>query len=56
MANDDILTDDFVADLLAKEAKDCSVKYSALGLDAYKSSKYELRASSLMISSSKSIF
>ncbi|KAI1498408.1 hypothetical protein F5X99DRAFT_393767 [Biscogniauxia marginata] len=35
----DLLTDDYVADLLAKEAKDCSLKYSAMGLDAYKSSK-----------------
>ncbi|KAJ9155703.1 Pre-mRNA-splicing factor 38B [Pleurostoma richardsiae] len=39
MANDTILTDEYVADLLAKEAKDCSVKYSAMGLDAYKSTR-----------------
>ncbi|KAI1632408.1 hypothetical protein F4809DRAFT_90549 [Biscogniauxia mediterranea] len=35
----DLLTDDYVAELLAKEANDCSLKYSAMGLDAYKSSK-----------------
>ncbi|KAI5917652.1 hypothetical protein F4810DRAFT_641389 [Camillea tinctor] len=35
----DLLTDDYVAELLAKEASDCSLKYSAMGLDAYKSSK-----------------
>jgi hypothetical protein len=39
MPPDDILTDDYVAELLAEEAKDCSVKYSAMGLDAYKSNK-----------------
>ncbi|KAI8627087.1 hypothetical protein F5Y19DRAFT_188464 [Xylariaceae sp. FL1651] len=35
----DILTDDYVAELLAKEANDCSLKYSAMGLDAYKPDK-----------------
>ncbi|KAI1358093.1 hypothetical protein F5Y08DRAFT_127391 [Xylaria arbuscula] len=35
----EILTDDYVAELLAKEASDCSLKYSALGLDAFKSDK-----------------
>ncbi|KAI0545608.1 hypothetical protein F4679DRAFT_458199 [Xylaria curta] len=35
----EILTDDYVAELLAKEANDCSLKYSAMGLDAYKSDK-----------------
>ncbi|EMR66055.1 putative pre-mrna-splicing factor 38b protein [Eutypa lata UCREL1] len=39
MPSDDILTDDYVAELLAKEASDCSLKYSAMGLDAYKTSK-----------------
>ncbi|KAH7018212.1 uncharacterized protein B0I36DRAFT_368253 [Microdochium trichocladiopsis] len=34
-----LLTDDYVAGLLSQEANDCSTKYSALGLDAYKSSK-----------------
>jgi hypothetical protein len=36
--NSDILTDDYVADLLAKDASDCSLKYSALGMEAYTSS------------------
>ncbi|KAI1194644.1 hypothetical protein F5X97DRAFT_272768 [Nemania serpens] len=35
----ELLTDDYVAELLTKEAKDCSLKYSALGLDAFKSDK-----------------
>ncbi|ORY60664.1 uncharacterized protein BCR38DRAFT_411801 [Pseudomassariella vexata] len=35
---DDLLTDDYVAELLAKEASDCSLKYSAMGLDAYNQS------------------
>ncbi|KAI1427352.1 hypothetical protein F5Y12DRAFT_712151 [Xylaria sp. FL1777] len=35
----EILTDDFVAELLAKEANNCSLKYSAMGLDAFKSNK-----------------
>ncbi|KAI0476502.1 hypothetical protein GGR56DRAFT_643031 [Xylariaceae sp. FL0804] len=35
----ELLTDDYVAELLAKEAKDCSLRYSAMGLDAYKSAK-----------------
>jgi hypothetical protein len=35
---DDILTDDYVAELLTKEASDCSLKYSAMGLDAYNNS------------------
>ncbi|RYP61879.1 hypothetical protein DL771_009968 [Monosporascus sp. 5C6A] len=39
MPPQDLLTDDYVAELLAKEAADCSVKYSAMGLDAYKSDK-----------------
>ncbi|KAK7746567.1 hypothetical protein SLS62_009364 [Diatrype stigma] len=39
MSTKDILTDDYVAELLAKEADDCSLKYSAMGLDAYKASK-----------------
>ena len=37
--NDTILTDDFVADLLAKDAEACSIKYSAVGLGAFTSSK-----------------
>lgn len=44
MGNDEILTDDYLAGVLAKEAKDCSLKYSTIGMDAYKSTtKYELR-------------
>lgn len=39
MGNDDLLTDDYVADLLAKEASDCSIKYSALGMEAFRSDK-----------------
>ncbi|KAJ8132248.1 hypothetical protein O1611_g1374 [Lasiodiplodia mahajangana] len=35
----EILTDDYVAGLLTKEANDCSLKYSAIGLDAFKSDK-----------------
>jgi len=37
MPNDDILTDDYVAGLLAKDAKDCSLKYSAMGMEAFRS-------------------
>ena len=37
MANDDILTDDYVASLLAKDAKESSIKYSSLGLEAFSS-------------------
>ncbi|KAI1092868.1 hypothetical protein F5B19DRAFT_453105 [Rostrohypoxylon terebratum] len=39
MPFEDIPTDDQVADLLVKEANDCSLKYSAIGLDAFKSTK-----------------
>ncbi|KAI9163293.1 hypothetical protein HJFPF1_04899 [Paramyrothecium foliicola] len=39
MSNDDILTDDYVAGLLAQEAQDCSLKYSAMGLEAFRSNK-----------------
>ncbi|KAK7946055.1 uncharacterized protein PG986_010376 [Apiospora aurea] len=31
----ELLTDDYVADVLAKEAADCSLKYSAMGLEAF---------------------
>jgi hypothetical protein len=40
MPNDEILTDDYVADLLAKEANDCSLKYSAMGMEAF-NTKYK---------------
>ncbi|RSL91027.1 hypothetical protein CEP52_014402 [Fusarium oligoseptatum] len=39
MSNDEILTDDYVADLLAQEAGDCSLKYSAMGMEAYRENK-----------------
>lgn len=39
MSNDDILADEYVADLLAKDAKDCSLKYSAMGMEAFRSDK-----------------
>lgn len=35
---DTVLTDDHVAELLAQEAKDHSLRYSAMGLEAYRSS------------------
>lgn len=38
MGNDDLLTDDYVANMLADEAKDCSLKYSTIGMEAYTSS------------------
>lgn len=31
----ELLTDDYVAEMLANEAKDCSLKYSAMGLEAF---------------------
>lgn len=40
LQNDTILTDDAVAQLLAKEASDASIKYSSLGLEAFRSAKY----------------
>jgi hypothetical protein len=39
MSNHHLLTDDYVADLLAKEAKDCSLKYSAMGMEAFNTGK-----------------
>ena len=39
MSNNDILTDEYVADLLAKDANDCSLKYSAMGMEAFRSDK-----------------
>ncbi|KAF2972991.1 hypothetical protein GQX73_g661 [Xylaria multiplex] len=35
----ELLTDDYVAELLSKEAGDCSLKYSARGLEAFNSNK-----------------
>jgi len=40
MSSDTILTDDYVAGLLAKEAGDASIKYSSVGLEAFRSGKY----------------
>ncbi|KAH6605601.1 pre-mrna-splicing factor 38b [Trichoderma cornu-damae] len=40
MPNHALLTDDYVADLLAKEANDCSLKYSAMGMEAF-NTKYK---------------
>ena len=34
MPSEDYMSDDYVASLLAKDAKDGSIKYSALGLQA----------------------
>lgn len=38
------LTDEYVANLLAKDAKDSSIKYSALGMEAFLPSKFVLKA------------
>lgn len=35
MANQEVLTDDYVAELLAKDARESSIRYSALGLEAF---------------------
>ncbi|KAM3547673.1 hypothetical protein ARSEF4850_009877 [Beauveria asiatica] len=35
MSNEEFLTDDYVAGLLSQEASDCSIKYSAMGVDAF---------------------
>ena len=41
MAKNEILTDDYVAGILARDAKESATKYSALGLEAFSSqSKY----------------
>lgn len=37
--HDTMLTDDAVAELLAKEASDATNKYSSMGLGAFKSTK-----------------
>lgn len=39
MPNDELLTDDYVAELLAKEAVDHSLKYSSVGMEAFRSNK-----------------
>ena len=40
LQNDTMLTDDAVAELLAKEANNASIKYSSMGLEAFRSAKY----------------
>ncbi|KAL3420054.1 hypothetical protein PVAG01_08553 [Phlyctema vagabunda] len=39
MANDEMFSDDYVAQLIAKDAKESTIKYSALGLEAFAPSK-----------------
>lgn len=39
MGNDELLTDEFVAGRLTQEANDCSLKYSALGMQGYTQTK-----------------
>ncbi|KAG8415579.1 hypothetical protein J3458_009414 [Metarhizium acridum] len=39
MSNHELLTDDYVAGLLAQDAKDCSLKYSAMGMEAFRDNK-----------------
>ncbi|KAG5913922.1 hypothetical protein E4U61_006313 [Claviceps capensis] len=39
MSNNELLTDDYVAELLAQDAKDCSLKYSAMGMEAFRENK-----------------
>ncbi|KAH7175479.1 hypothetical protein EDB81DRAFT_874326 [Dactylonectria macrodidyma] len=39
MGNDEILTDDYVAGLISQEANDCSLKYSAMGMEAFRADK-----------------
>lgn len=39
MPNDELLTDEHVAELLAKDAQDCSLKFSTMGMQAYRSDK-----------------
>ena len=40
MPSDDKLSDDYVATLLAKDAKDRSIKYSSYGLGAFLPKRY----------------
>lgn len=39
MSNDELLTDEYVAGLLAQDAKDGSLKYSAMGMEAFRDNK-----------------
>ena len=40
MANDKVLSDDYVAELLVKDARESSIRYSAMGLEGFAPSKY----------------
>jgi hypothetical protein len=40
MTDAESLSDDYVASLLAKDAKESSTKYSVLGMEAFLPSKY----------------
>jgi hypothetical protein len=53
MANEEILTDDYIADLLAKDAKESNIKYSSMGLEAFKQSKYALPSQNMQNASLK---
>ncbi|KAK0609339.1 hypothetical protein B0T17DRAFT_621680 [Bombardia bombarda] len=44
MANDTILTDDYVAVHLAKDANNASIKYSSMGLEAFRPTKPSIKA------------
>lgn len=39
MSKDELLTDEYVANLLAADAKQSNIKYSAMGLEAFTPSK-----------------
>ena len=47
MAKDELLNDDYVASLLTKDAKESSIKYSTLGLEAFSSQSRFVVLSSL---------
>jgi len=48
MSKEDYLSDEYVANLLAADAKASTIKYSAMGLEAFASSKYALCVISLI--------
>lgn len=39
MPNDELLTDEYVAELLAKEAADSALKYSSMGMESSRTDK-----------------
>lgn len=39
MSNDSIITDDYVAEVLAGEAADHALRYSSMGADGFRSDK-----------------